>query len=113
MGMFSFICPVCGKPIVSNEGSRYRYCVLFLKENGQVIHSMSGLYSGYGKTDRKDWPLDWDTVCALMFDDEPESGILAFHSGCYIQGREGLFSVSLNDPDQGWIDPDEFHFDDA
>jgi len=106
MGMFSFMCPVCNKAIISNEGSKNRDCVIFVKKDGKVVERQEGLYSGYDHV--TDWEkMDWGDICDLMFDDEDGDGILAFHKRCFTEGDEIKFTTSEDDDDQGWNDPDD------
>lgn len=116
MGMFSDICPKCKLPIVSNEGSRYRDCIIFVKKNGKILERQEGLYDGYGFSGNYSvegepphtWTcLEWEEIVDLDFDDDENSGMLYFHKDCYEPGDEHRFGQSEHDPNQGWKDPDD------
>jgi len=119
MGCFSFLCKECGKGIRSNSFSGEK-CELFLLDTGAVIQHMSGQYDSYGRVfiegtqskkvkhglmESQKWNLRWGKVCDLMFDDDPRSGIAAYHSKCW-KGNTPE-SISEGDPNQGWGEEDE------
>ena len=117
MGMFSDICPKCGKAIVSIEeaDNRWRDCIIFVKKNGKVLERQDGLYDGYGFSGNysvdgqppHDWKcLPWEEIVDLDFDDDEDSGMLYFHRHCYCEGDENRYDTSESDPNQGWQDPD-------
>ena len=114
MGCFSFLCSTCDKPINSDSFSG-EHCILFLMEKGKTLEYMQGQYDSYGrvfKVDTKglgphsdevsyEWEArDWSGVCDLMHNNEADSGIAAYHGGCYSLGATP--EVSDGDPEQGW-----------
>ncbi len=112
MGCFSFLCSECEHPI-NSDSSTGEHCILFLLEEGEVLEWMQGQYSSYGHVFQADgqnhqiWQTrGWSggdtptpTVCDLMHNDDWQSGIAAYHSGCFTQGQP---EVSDSDPEQGW-----------
>ena len=114
MGCFSFICQVCGQPILSNSfrGERVR---LFLLENGKIIEEMEGEYDSYGRvfddnSESIKWTNEWNKVCDLMFNPKKENGIAAIHTKC---SKTLIPTVKSNsDPNQGWDKNWETHADD-
>ena len=105
MGCFSFKCSGCGDPINSDSFSG-EHCVLILLDQGVVQEWMTGQYNSYGQVfdgamDGQEWHLPWDEVCTLMFSDDADSGICAYHSECWCEQKP---EVSVDDHDQGWGD---------
>lgn len=113
MGCFSFICSECGEPINSNSFSG-EHCILFLLNDGKIQEWMQGEYDSYGRVfkestgkDQKEsqqWETTtWDGVCDLMFDENPDSGIGAYHTECWANALDQVMPVVADrDPDQGW-----------
>ncbi len=122
MGNFSFMCPECHDPIRSNIFSG-EFCILFLLEDGEILEWMQGEYDCYGRVFKSAttgmsmapgedrwgevsvsqlWEsMEWGDVARLMNNDDPNSGIAAYHIKCW-HGQEGIQpQVSRNDPDQG------------
>lgn len=104
MGCFSFKCKTCGQPI-NSDSLRGQQCVLFLIKNGEIIESMEGEYDSYGRVfdtegNSVKWALPWNEVCNIMFHNEKDNGIAAFHLHCY----HGIPPTerSEDDPNQGW-----------
>ena len=121
MGCFSFICGTCGQPINVGEGSGYlgEHCALFLLKGGKVLEMMQGQYDSYGRVYLGDSPddseaesntngdcqhwesMDWDGVCELMFSQNENDGIAAYHTKC-TPIYESEMEVSESDDEQGW-----------
>jgi len=123
MGMFSDICPKCGKAIVSIEEAdrKYRDCIIFVKKNGEILERQEGLYDGYGFSGDYSvegepphvWAcLEWGEIVSLNYDEDEDSGMLYFHKECYCIGDEHRYNTSEDDPNQGWQDPDGEEYDD-
>lgn len=99
MGCFSFMCKVCGKPILSNSFTGQEVNLYLLKD-GKIIEHMSGEYDSYGRVFNEnhdgsiEWTMDWKDVCSLMFHKNINNGIAAIHTKCSTR--------SYDDPNQGW-----------
>ncbi len=109
MACFSYICPVCGKGILSTSFSGER-CTLFLLVDGKVVEQMTGEYDSYGSVfneknnggDVITWTaMDWDEICDLQFGGNRSSGIAAIHARCKPDGYVPTVR-SKDDPNQGW-----------
>lgn len=99
MGCFSFLCKECNEPVYHDwpTGDDVK---LYLLEEGKVIESLEGMYTGYGATHGADWQHGWDECCRLMFDKSPKNGIAAVHKAC-CKGSVPT-SQSESDPGQGF-----------
>ena len=112
MGCFSFICKVCGEPILSNS-YRGENVKLYLLKDGEIIEQMEGEYDSYGRvfdknSDSIKWYMGWSDVCDLGFDSDKGNGILAVHSKCeYNTDIIEKLTRSEDDTNQGWGGCDE------
>jgi hypothetical protein len=122
MGCFSYMCSECEHPICSDSFSG-EHAILMLVKDGTVIEWMQGEYDSYGRVFKMDprpykqkefglrdvttsyeWTvMDWGDIVDLHFHGNSESGIAAYHSGCFNGDMENV-DVSDDDPEQGWED---------
>lgn len=108
MGCFSFNCKKCDQPVLHSFG--WGQAVrLYLLEDGAVIESMDGMYSGFGTvindhSDQQEWKTkSWLDICALIASDDECNGIAAVHEGCYDTYGAVPSTKSSDAPYQGYI----------
>lgn len=116
MGCFSYMCKMCGEPVLSNS-NRGELVTLYLLVNGKIHQEMTGEYDSYGKVFKEDlksshqWvTMEWGDMITLHFDENPSNGIAAIHKKCH---RDGMLPTtrSEDDPNQGWGKEGEFFED--
>jgi len=107
MGCFSYMCQVCGNPIVS-DSERGQKCILYLLKDGKVIEKMEGEYDSYGRVfdengESIEWDTPWGEIVELHFNHKNNDGIAAFHYNCYKKfDHIDPQTISDDDPEQGW-----------
>lgn len=105
---FSFMCCVCGKPILSNAVDG-QDCILVFVQDGTEVERLEGKYNGFGGVfiddkcdlERKQafWKTDWALIQEKIDDWMDESsGISASHKWCF----DGSITISQQDTDDGW-----------
>lgn len=94
MGCFSYICSICGEPIVSDPKAEHVTLYSIRRKDNVVVESMAGLYDSYGtvhkdpnsdKWDNYEWEVfDWDEIC------EGKAYIHAVHTRCKPENYEPI-----------------------
>lgn len=113
MGMFSFMCKKCEKPVICSVGfKQVDECKMFLLKDGKVIETMTGEYTGYGTCrdengKEQNWDMPWeskvgdDSVHGLTYSEKSDDGLAVVHKEC----DDGTVPTtqSKHDPNQGWL----------
>jgi len=112
MGCFSYLCEVCGDPVIC-DGPVQDRVKLWMLRDGKPVQSMEGMYSGYGTVnddngDEVKWDGDWVGLVDMAFNDNPGDGWAAIHSRCFSKHTQVPITRSDDDPNQGWLpEPEE------
>ena len=105
MGCFSYLCNICGEPILSDSFNG-ELVVLFRVRDGVLVEAMAGPYDSYGRCFKEDllesyqWIEEWNKMCNVHLDPTTTDGEVAVHQRCLL--RYFPFISSDRDPEQGW-----------
>lgn len=115
---FSFICTICGQPIMSNTVTGEKCRLMYIKNN-EIKEEIRGDYDCFGgvftdEPSQKDgsynlerkrlfWETDWNEIHSSILDVfNDEDGICAVHENCITDIQDKFVpSISETDPDDG------------